>query len=235
MKRFAFFLIISFIATAAFSQSNYTQSQSGFTLGEATLDYINFENTDELNRKISFGDIGGSPFLNNEFISGEVYTTSKIQYDNVKLRYNIYTDQIEFESDGKVLAIAQPETTEKIVFGGYTIQYIPYSYSKKISKGYLILLEEGKASLYARPKVTFEEAEEAGAYKKAEPPKFVRISDTYFIKVGTGEATAITKKKDLEEVFPNNKDKIKTFIKKNKVKPNKEESLKELVNYYNSL
>jgi hypothetical protein len=45
----------------------------------------------------------------------------------------------------------------------------------------------------------------------------------------------ITKKKDLEEAFPDHKDEISGFIKKNKVKPNKPELLKELVQYYNSL
>ena len=113
--------------------------------------------------------------------------------------------------------------------------YIPYAVSKEIKRGYFIQLEKGKATLYNRPVVIFTEAEKAGAYQEAEPAKYVRISDEYYIRIGNDEAKSVSNKKDLIDAFPDNKNKTETFIKNNKVKSNKAEGLKELVNYYNSL
>jgi hypothetical protein len=45
----------------------------------------------------------------------------------------------------------------------------------------------------------------------------------------------VSKPKDLLEVFSGHKDEVAAFIKKNKVKTNNVESLKELVQFYNSL
>jgi hypothetical protein len=62
------------------------------------------------------------------------------------------------------------------------------------------------------------------------------FQDFLVIRVGSIEpAVLISRKKDLEEVFPNHKKEVRSFIKKNKVKPNKPERMAELVQYYNSL
>lgn len=77
-------------------------------------------------------DIQGSPFLNQEFVNGSVYTTTKFQYADIPLRYNIYNDNIEFKTpENKILAIAQPETIDKITFGDYTMEYLSYMNVKK--------------------------------------------------------------------------------------------------------
>jgi len=181
-------------------------------------------------------DIEGSPYLEDNFIKGSVYTTSKTEYVDVPLRYNIYNDQLEFKTgNDKVQALAAPEMIEKIEFGNYKMVYAPYSISKKIRRGFFVVLAEGKSSLYEKPRITFKEATEPGGYKDAEPAKFVRNTDEYYIRVGENQAKLVGNKNDLLEVFPDHQKQLETFIKKNKIKPNKPESLKELVKYYNSL
>jgi hypothetical protein len=66
------------------------------------------------------------------------------------------------------------------------------------------------------------------------PARFVKRPNEYYIRIGKEPAMLIAKRKDLEEVFPDHKDEISDFIKKNKVKPNDPELLKELVQFYNS-
>lgn len=191
----------------------------------------------ELKTMLTEKDIEGSPYLNDEFIKGTVYTTSQTKYVDVLLRYNIFSEQIEFKlDDGPVQALAAPETVEKVEFGDYKMVYIPFTSSRKIRRGFFEVLELGnKAVLLARPQVFFEEAKEPAAYQEAEPPKFIRKTDEYFIRVGKEPAVLISRKKDLEEVFPDHEKEISSFIKKNKVKPNKPERMAELVQYYNSL
>lgn len=181
-------------------------------------------------------DIQGSPYLDDNFVKGSVYTTSKTEYVDVPLRYNIYNDQIEFKTgDNKVLALAAPESVDKIEFGNYKIVYIPFSVAKKVRRSFFVVLAEGKASLFEKPRVTLKEATDAGAYQEAKPAEFVRNTDEYYIRVGEDLAKLVGNKKDLLEIFPDKQKQLEAFIKKQKIKPNKPESLKELVEYYNSL
>lgn len=191
----------------------------------------------DLKTMLSEKDIEGSPYLNDEFIKGTVYTTSQTKYVDVLLRYNIFSEQIEFKSDdGPVQALVAPETVEMIELGNYKIVYVPYALARKIRRSFFMQIENGdKAVLLSRPQVFFEDAKKPAAYQDAEPPKFIRKSDEYYIRIGKEAAVLISNKKDLEEVFPDHKNKVDSFIKKNKVKPNKPERMVKLVRYYNSL
>jgi hypothetical protein len=181
-------------------------------------------------------DIKGSPYLNDEFVVGSIYTIQRLHYVDIPLRYNIYNDELEFKTPaGEVQALAVPEIIEKVVIGNTEMVYSPYLRANKNKNGFFIILEEGKVSLYAKPGITFTEATEPGAYKDPEPPKFLKKSDEYYLRVGSGQAQVIGNKKELIAAFPDNQDKIESFMSKNKTKINKPESLKELVKYYNSL
>lgn len=190
----------------------------------------------EWNNTLTEKDIDGSPYLTDDFVTGVVYTTTKQKYVDLPLRYNIYNDQMEFKTaQGEIQAMAVPEIVEFVEYGDFKMVYTPFSISKKVRHGFFKVETEGKASLYSRSEVEFRKAEEPGAYKEAVPPKFIRKPDTYYIKVGTAQAIKVGNKKDLIELFPDHKDEISSYIKKNKIKAGKLESLDELVTYYNSL
>jgi len=230
MKTYLLILVLFAGSLKGYSQSVYELR------GTMDLFRANKMASGDWMKSLSESEIEGSPYFNDEFLKGTVYTTSKTKYEDVDLRYNIYNNQLEFKTpDGQVQGLATPEIIEFVELGGYKFVYAPYYVSKKISQGFFQIIEEGKATLYSRAEVTFKKAEEPGAYKEAEPAKFVRKPDIYYIRVGKDAAVRISRKKDLLEVFPDFKKEIAAFIKKNKVKPNKTDKLKELVQYYNSL
>lgn len=217
-----------------------------YSFGQITLDYsvqqtIDFYKTNKYisdagNRTLTENNISGSPYLNDEFVNGSIYTVQKLQYNDIPLRYNIYNDDLEFKTPEDVVqALSTPEIVERAVFGNTQMVYSPYLLAGKNRNGFFVVLEEGKLSLYAKPGIIYREATAAAAYKEAEPPKFVKKSDEYYLRFGTKQAEIIGNKKELIAAFPDNQDKIKSFISKNKIKTNKPESLKELVKYYNSL
>ena len=188
------------------------------------------------NRTVTQENIDGSPYLNDEFISGSVYTVQKIQYNEIPLRYNIYNNNIEFKTaSDEIQELTNPEIIEKVVMGDIQMVYSPYLMANKNNNGFFIVLEEGKVSLLAKPEIQFVPATQPAGYKDAEPPKFIKKSDEYYLRIGTGQAILISNKKDMIATFPDNQDKIENFVSKNKIKTNKPESLKELVKYYNSL
>lgn len=216
----------------------YASSQSVQFQMKQTMDTYNLNKLHEegLKTTLSVDDIAGSPYLNDAFKPGTVYMNQNEKYEGIDLRYNIYHDQMEFHFPGEeVQILATPEMLEKVEMGDTTIVYLPYSFGKKVKKGFFIVLLDGKASLYAKPEIFFKKGTDPAAYQDAQPPKFERRNDQYFIRVGNSEAKPADNKKDLLNAFPDHEGDIAKFIKKNKTKTNDPESLKQLLVFYNSL
>lgn len=218
------------IIISSFAQENYKLAQTVELIGTGTLHY------DSRKQNLTNADIEGSPYLNDDFIKGTIFTTTKLRYENIPLNYNIYNDNLEFRSpDDQILAMSTPEIVQKAVFGNIEMEYIPFISAKKTKRGFFLTKEEGFATLYARPQLIFKQPTKPTAYKKAEPARFINKPNIYYIRIGQEAALKVVSKKDIISIFPDHKKEIETFIKKNKVKITKEESLKKLVLYYNSL
>ncbi len=224
------FILVTVTSVVAHAQNDYSIRQA--------IDFFNINKaaSGEWKNVLTQSDIQGSPYLEDEFINGDIYTVQKEKYVDVPMRYNVYNDQVEFKiENGEIKALATPEVLEKIKIGKHNLCYIPYLAAKKMKRGYFDQVTNGKASLYIRHRVIFKEAEKPGAYKDAVPARFIKDSDDYYIRIGKEAAEIVGNKKDLIEIFPDQKDKIETYIKKHKIRTSKVESLAEVVKYYNSL
>lgn len=231
MKKYFLIVILFLLALTK------TEAQVEYHLNDAIEFYRSQKMTSgEFRNVLTEKDIAGSPYLNDTFISGSVYTVSKTQYSGIPLRYNIFNDEIEFETpDKKVVALGVPEIVEKVTFGDYTMEYIPYEIANKVRKGFFEVILKGKASLYARADIQFVDAKKPVPYQEAEPARFIRKDDRYYIRIGMEAALSTGSKKDVIGIFPDHTNEIETFIKKSKINIRKEEDLKSLVEYYNSL
>lgn len=231
MKKYISLIVILLLSTAGlFAQSIYDLRNAIDFFESNKMQRGEYRNT------ISEKDIEGSPYFNDAFTNGTIFTTQKIQYNDIPLRYNIFNDEMEFQTpDNKILAIAAPEIVEKAVIGEYTFSNIPYKLGNKVKRAYFILLTEGKVSLYARAEVIYQKPKEAAAYKDPEPAKFVQRPHSYYLRLNEEPAVKVESKKDLIKFFTDHQKQVEDFIKGNKVKPSKEEKLIELIKYYNSL
>ncbi|MDX8340081.1 hypothetical protein SLH46_12845 [Draconibacterium sp. IB214405] len=215
----------------------YVQAQVDYQISSALDFYRQKELTNsDFNKQLEESDIKGSPYLNKSFEEASIFTTSKVQFKAVPLRYNIYNDRIEFETPEKtVSALAAPEIVEKIEFKEYTLVYAPYMSLSKMKRGFFQLLKSGNTSLYLKPVIQFEPPKEPGAYAEAKPAEFKRQSDDFYIRFGMEAAELIGNKKELVALFPDHQKEIEAFIKEKKIKTGKAEDLKELINYYSTL
>lgn len=231
MKKYISLIVILLLSSAGlFAQSIYDIRNAIDFFESNKMQRGEYRNT------LSESDIDGSPFLDNEFIKGTIYTYQKIQFNDIPLRYNIFNDEMEFQTpDNKILAIAAPEIVEKAVVGENILSNIPYKLGNKIKHGFFILLIEGKVNLYARPEVLYQRPKKAAAYKDPEPAKFVERPHSYYLRLNEDPAVKVESKKDLINFFTDHQKQVEDFIKENKVKPSKEEKLIELVKYYNSI
>ncbi len=205
-------------------------------LGNSTLDeFILQTNVNKLtNTNDANNGILGSPYENDEFQPGYILSKNNEKYDNVQLRFNIYNNVIDYKNEnGDIYSLSFPELFEFFVIGDKKYKYYTYIPNKKIKKAYFQVITEGeKASLLLKDKVTLKKATKPGAYKEAQPASFMRMGGEYYIKVGEQEAKHVGNKKDLISILSTD---IEKYIKSNKLKIGKEEDLKQIVDYYNSL
>jgi len=184
--------------------------------------------------KLTIGDIKGSPYLDKEYQTGTVLTSDDLLFKNVPLRYNCYQDILEFKQNDLSYDLMPRTLVKKAEFGGKIFIYKNIE-SNGDSKSYFEELAEGKASLFVRYIVKFYEAEPLKGYASPVPAKFDNLSKSYYISFGDSPVKMITNNKKLLEVFPDKKGEMDLFITKQKLSAKKEDDLKKIVAYYNSL
>lgn len=184
-------------------------------------------------------DIQGSPYYDESFNSATITPINKV----FMIRYNAALDVMEVIQKEDTLVLNKDNRNYKIVQskGDMTYGILQNVASESDEKlGYYIQLTEGKKiKLYRRDRKKFVEVKRTayGSNTASTYAKYKEQKSEYYIEYGdSGTAVKLPrKKKSLIKLFASKEGDIKAFIKKNKIKLNKEEDLKRLVNYANSL
>jgi hypothetical protein len=225
-----------FISSAAMLLIHITSAQSIQTL---TLNdfYREFRSTQiQQGNLYKEGEFQGSPHEKNEFTDGLVVTRANQRYENIPLRFNIFSNEMEFRTgEGTVLFMAAPEIIDHIMIDNNKYVYSPYSIGNRMHRGYFKVLLEGKATLLLKQNIIFKPAEPPQAYKESQPAKFQKMSDDFFIKIEPSEAKKVSKTNELVSLLNDPKNSTAAFIKKNKIKVNRADDLVKTVEYFNSL
>lgn len=226
-------LLIAIFCLAAASAAK-AQTQQELTLNDFYKEY----RANQLSRGMFDRTemIAGTPYDQTEFTEGKVFTTTNQTYTGVPLRFNIYTDEMEFiAEDGNVLAMAHPEIIRSVEIGEAQYMYTPYTAGNRILRGFFRIPESGRVSLLVKPKVALRQAEPPQPYKEAKPPTYLRMGDEYFLKAGQDAAIKVGGKKEVLLIMKDKESEMDTWLKRNKIKFNREEDLVRLVAHYNSL
>ena len=224
----------TFILVGLSAAAQYTYNYNAIPV----MDYFRIEQMTEekLTKVLTEENIEGSPYLEKEFRTGAIYTTSKQKVVDIEIRYNIYNDDLEFKNpDNQIMAINDPGTIELADFGAYQMSYLPYETGGKVKNAFFKIIEKGTASLYAKPDVFFQKEEQGDGIKPGKPAQFISKPDVYYISVDEQPAIKISRKKDLLNVFQQHENAMASFIKKNNIKPSDVDQLRELVQFYNTL
>lgn len=235
MKLISFTIITFFIILT----NTYSQTQPGFNTNSSSFEFINYQrlkNKDNLNKNYE-----GSPYLNEEFILGSISPNKK----NFLIRYNAYNDLFEVKK-GKdsILNLNKRNLDYIIELDGLTFKSFKYRTSEEESKqfGYFAImtnLESNFVLLKNYEKKFTEEQKAINSYTSDIPASFSSTTNNYFLLTTTDNKEEIkeisTKAKDLYNLLPKKKDKIKSFIKKDKLKLKNESDLIKVINYINTL
>lgn len=183
---------------------------------------------------VALTDIEGSPYLSDEFISGEVIINDSILIENVPLRYNMYSDRMEFmNAANQILEIDQSNKHYRFKIGSQTFVNRNYSNDGALHEGIFERLNEGKISLYKKYRVELKEATKAIGFQEAQPNKFVRNEDEYYLGINNNTPVAAGNTKKLIALLEQFKPELEAYIKSEKLKLKKESDLIRLVQYCN--
>lgn len=198
---------------------------------EEYIDYANIVATNSgANNKYS--EMKGTPFLNEKFEEGRVNLRNGKIYEG-PLRYDIYSDQIEFETeDGLVYEIRNPETVEKVSIGKHNFLCFVKEDGRELD-GIFEELANGNLTLLVKHKVSLKDAVPAKPYIEARPATFIKKKSIFWVINTEGKVVPLDGKKDALALDVKREDEINGFIKKNKLRLGEKNDIIELIDYLN--
>jgi hypothetical protein len=140
------------------------------------------------------------------------------------MRYNAYRDEIEMadtqmQTDSDVVLIKSADVIPEI--DGERYEYLPYRLeSGNAYIGYLINIFNGENDrLFLKKRKTFMEAKIARtSLENSFPPRYVESIEIYISSDGNTPVILKQSKKNIINYFQKNSDKIKKFIKSERLK-----------------
>jgi len=176
-----------------------------------------------------FENIDGSPYLNSEFVNGTFYVKDTAAF-KLPIRYNIYADHMEYKMDGLIYYVDSPQTISRIALGESVFIYLPF-----IEKGgYYELLETGKYKLVQKRRVEFKHSE-SKPIEGLVRSRYESNTDLFYLVNKQDRAFKIGNMNSVLKTLQDQRTKIETFIKQEKIRNTKKENLIKIIKYYNSL
>ncbi len=192
-----------------------------------------FSNVRNAEVNVDWKNASGSPYLKESFSPCKLYSNNE-QLGSFYYRYNAYSDEIELKeslSSPQISSLVQNKHF-RLIDGSniYTYNTI-VSKKNEHSEGHLNLLEDGEHfSLFRKDFVTFKKGAPApNSMVKATPDKFTNFTEFYYVEKSSGNEQAYFLDNNLKNFLnsrnKNEKVKIKTIIKEQKLNTKKEADL----------
>ena len=182
------------------------------------------------NRKIK-----GSEYFDEKFKPADVNYFGKDLNQNIFLRYNAYSDEIEFTNNPKTLSsdkILMKNTNISCQIDGEKYIYTDYIDENNFKKkGYLIELFSGKKyGLYEkRLKIFMEGSNAKTSLERSFPPRFVEKYKYFISKNNNIKKELRLKKKNIIDFLGVDEELIKKIIKERKLKFKQSSDLKVIL------
>ena len=180
-----------------------------------------------------------SPYETNDFIPAYIIDEVYAIYAAVFIRYNAYADALEVKKshNAKYFSTLAKIADIKGVINNREYRYLSFTdHNGKFKSGYMqTVFNENGIKLLLRKEVIFHKEKKAeNSFANRVPPRFTPYKYYYLEKNNTITYLPTSKKKFLKK-FPDKKNKLGAFIKREGIQLNKEDQFIKLVKYYNSL
>ena len=220
------FLLIIILSLS--SQFTFSQLIDPNIVSSSVIDY--YYRNSHSKKVADYINIAGNPYMNSEFVEGVLYLKDSTSV-TLPLRYNLYTNEMEYQYKGANYAVGNPQTLQKAVIGMSEFVYLPIT----PGSGYYEIFEFGKCSLIQKKSVTFTPADYGKPIVGSIPAKFTRNRDVLYLLDSNSPPYQVGNIKSVIDFLQDQGPKIENFIKQEKIKNTKKENLIKIIKYYNSL
>lgn len=217
-------LAIFFILNSGLCQESHLRQAEKIRIEMDKNSLSNAYGKKSLNEK----DIAGTPYLDKNFQESYILKVNGVEIKDMPLRYNIYSDNMEFVKDGNILAVAFPSEIHRIKLGGKIFIYQQYLLANKVAHGYFQVLHEGDFQLLKKYSTELKIPEKSAI---DDSMRFVRQEPAYYFRRGDGKIYAITTQKQLIKVLQPVHQPVIDFIKANKINGKDELKLVRLMEF----
>ena len=234
--KYTYILLFSTLVTFNLqSQGNINNNITGAT--QSAL--IDFGNRSQ--RKAQPLNVQGSHYFNKDFKIAKLEYFGQELNDTGYMRYNAFRDEIEmadtqYQDETDVILLKSADVIPLI--NGERYEYLPYRLeSGNAFIGYLVNIFNGKNDkLYLKRKKTFMEAKIARtSLENSFPPRYVESEELYISSNGGTPVKLKQSKKSIISYFKSNSDKIKKFIKSEKLKVSELSSIIKIFEFAENL
>lgn len=174
----------------------------------------------------------GSAFLNPKFIKSVIAFNDGSRDEGKPMRYNLYTQQMQFIQNGDTLAIGNPGEIDFIRIADKVFVYTDYLYEGEHRREYFELLEDGDCRLLKSWKALYHEVDQDNNYAN---DSFYRDCHCYLQFYLNPASPVQTKRREFARSFASNGGEVMDYMKNVNLKPKNEMDLIRIVEYYNSL
>jgi hypothetical protein len=195
------------------------------------------------NRGVDYADTEsyvGTPYNNPSYLPGNVYNGNELLATNVALRYNAVADEIEIkeslsspDDEAKVLT-KSPDIFVKIQSDIFV--FVPYEGGIE-GGGYFQVLHEGpRYDLFKKMVKDFKPYKKASTSITRDIPASFIDRPVYYIVTKSGKFYQLPEKQSkMYQVFSENKELVKEYVKENDLDLREEKDLVRLIKYYNTI
>jgi len=224
MIRYYLLFFLSLCLLKAFGQATELKQVENIR-----IEIINYglNNTPD-SKKLTEKDIAGTPYLNKNFQNAYILKISGIEVKDMPLRYNIYSNNMEFMKDGNIFAIAFPSEIYRIKLAGKIFIYKQYQNADKIQHSYFEVLYEGNFQLLKKYNTILQIPDKSNF---TDSVRFVAKTPDYYLRRGEGKIYPIISQKHLEKILQPVHQPIIDYIKANKINGRDEQKLIGLMEF----
>ncbi|OYU82219.1 MAG: hypothetical protein CFE23_00415 [Flavobacterium sp. BFFFF1] len=175
----------------------------------------------------------GSPYTLPSFVLASISNVKEM----ILVKYNAYTDEMEVDNgDGKIFILPKEQDFNTITLKTGTVyKYLQYNNSENESvKGYMVeTTTVNGVTLLKKERVTLiPEKQPMNGYGSYAPPRYDKQSEEYYLLLKNNKVVSFPKnKKKLQELFPEQKEKIDTYLKQNDLSFKKENDMVRLTQF----
>lgn len=189
--------------------------------------------------------VKGHPYFSDEWLVGNVLLENEKEYQNVKLKYNAYQDQlvglqqekypILLEKD-KVRAFTMMDEDSTGVLKFVKAKYLDHSLKRVDGDQYVQVLHQGSVALYAVNRKLLNKANYRGAYNYGNKyDEFVNLEPTYYLAESDVASKLKLNKKTVVKSFDAHAQELRKFIEQEQIELKDEESLLKVIAYYEEI